>query len=74
MTIRQSGAAISNDCTDVAIAVVNSRMSTFVTPDGARHENERHIRTFVVVRRAGRWLIEHDQNTTFRHLTKHDDE
>lgn len=48
---------------DVAIVVVPSKMSTFVTPDGVRHENERHIRTFVVVKREGRWLIMHDQNT-----------
>jgi hypothetical protein len=47
---------------------VNSQMSTYVTPDGARHENERHIRTFVIVRRAGKWLIEHDQNTTIQAL------
>ena len=46
-----------------AIATVISLMSTFVTPDGVRHENERHIRTFVVVRRKARWLIMQDQNT-----------
>jgi uncharacterized protein (TIGR02246 family) len=49
---------------DVAVATVTSRMSTFTSPDGVRHENERHIRTFVVVKRMGRWLIMHDQNTT----------
>jgi len=49
---------------DTAIAVATSQMSTYVTPDGTKHENERHIRTFVVVRKAGRWLIAHDQNTT----------
>jgi uncharacterized protein (TIGR02246 family) len=48
---------------DVAVVTVTSRMSTFTTPDGARHENERHIRTFVVVRRDDRWLITQDQNT-----------
>ncbi|HZE72125.1 MAG TPA: SgcJ/EcaC family oxidoreductase [Pyrinomonadaceae bacterium] len=49
---------------DVAVVTVNSQMSTFVTPDKVRHENERHIRTFVVVKRNGRWLIMQDQNTT----------
>lgn len=49
---------------DVAVVTVTSRMSTYTTPDGVRHENERHIRTFVVVRRGGRWLIMQDQNTT----------
>lgn len=49
---------------DVAVVTVVSRMSTFTTPDGVRHENERHIRTFVVVKRNSRWLIMQDQNTT----------
>jgi uncharacterized protein (TIGR02246 family) len=48
---------------DVAVATVTSRMSTFTTPDGVKRENERHIRTFVVVKRSGRWLIKQDQNT-----------
>jgi uncharacterized protein (TIGR02246 family) len=38
-------------------------MSTFTMPDGARQENEQHIRTFVVVQRGGRWLLMQDQNT-----------
>ena len=66
VTDRIEDVSIRFPTTDVAIAVVNSQMSTYVTPDGARHENERHIRTFVIVRRAGRWLIEHDQNTTIQ--------
>jgi uncharacterized protein (TIGR02246 family) len=48
---------------DVAVVSVTSRMSTFTTPDGVKRENERHIRTFVVVKRSGRWLIMQDQNT-----------
>jgi uncharacterized protein (TIGR02246 family) len=48
---------------DVAVVTVASRMSTFTTPDGVKRENERHIRTFVVVKRSGRWLIMQDQNT-----------
>jgi uncharacterized protein (TIGR02246 family) len=48
---------------DVAVATVVSRMSTFSTPDGVKHENERHIRSFVLVRHAARWLIMQDQNT-----------
>ena len=48
----------------VAIATVTSVMSPYLTNDGARHENERHIRTFVMVKRTGRWLIMQDQNTT----------
>jgi uncharacterized protein (TIGR02246 family) len=48
---------------DVAVVTVTSRMSTFTTPDGVRHENEQHIRTFVVVQRNDHWLIMQDQNT-----------
>ena len=48
---------------DVAVATVISRISTYTTPDGVKHENERHIRTFIVVKRGNRWLIMQDQNT-----------
>jgi len=48
---------------DVAVVTVISRVGNYVTPDGNKHENERHLRTFVVVRRNARWLIMHDQNT-----------
>lgn len=37
--------------------------STFTTPDGVKHENDRWIRTFVVVKRGARWLIMQDHNT-----------
>ena len=49
---------------DVAVVTVTSVMSTFITPDEVEHENERHIRTFVVVKRNGKWLVMQDQNTT----------
>lgn len=48
---------------DTAVATVTSRMSTFTSPDGIRHLNERHIRTFVLAKRGARWLIMQDQNT-----------
>ena len=49
---------------DVAVATVPSRMTpAFTTPDGVRHVNEPHIRTFVVVRRGGVWRIMQDHNT-----------
>jgi uncharacterized protein (TIGR02246 family) len=48
---------------DVAVATVTSRVSTFTTPDGVKHENEQQIRTFVVVKREARWLIIQDHNT-----------
>lgn len=53
---------------DVAIATVTERIGTYFPPDGVdrgtnRHENERHVKTFVVVKHDGRWLIMQDQNT-----------
>jgi uncharacterized protein (TIGR02246 family) len=48
---------------DVAVVTVTSRMSMVTMPNGVKRENERHIRTFVVVKRSGRWLIMQDQNT-----------
>jgi len=51
---------------DVAVATVISRSSTYITPDGLNHENERNIRTFVVVKRGGKWLVMQDQNTVVR--------
>jgi uncharacterized protein (TIGR02246 family) len=49
---------------DVAVGTVTSIMSPFTSPDGVKHGAERHIRTFVVVKRSGRWLIMQDHNTT----------
>jgi creatinine amidohydrolase len=51
---------------EAAVVTVPSQMSRFVTPDGTVHENERQIRTFVVVKRSDRWLIMQDQNTVQR--------
>lgn len=48
---------------DVAIATVPGHVTTYVTPDSVRHENQRQIRTFVLVRRDGLWRVMQDQNT-----------
>jgi uncharacterized protein (TIGR02246 family) len=48
----------------VAVGTVTSIMSAFTMPDGVKHGAERHIRTFVVVKRGERWVIIQDQNTT----------
>lgn len=49
---------------EVAVVTVISRMSPFRTPDAVEHPHDRPIRTFVVVKRHGRWLVMQDQNTT----------
>ena len=48
---------------DVAVATVASDLSRFTTPDGVKHERDHQIRTFIVVKRGGRWLIMQDHNT-----------
>ncbi len=48
---------------DVAIADVIHKISTYTTPDGKKHENERQIKTYVVVKKMGKWLLTHDHNT-----------
>lgn len=55
---------------DVAVGTVTSVMSPFTSPDGVKHESERHIRTFVVVKRGRRWLIMQDHNTTVAELPR----
>jgi uncharacterized protein (TIGR02246 family) len=49
---------------DVAVGTVVSVMSPFTSRDGVKHGMERHIRTFVVVKRGEGWRIMQDQNTT----------
>ena len=49
---------------EVAIATVIRVMSPFTDPGGGKHGAERHIRTFVVVKRGERWRIMQDHNTT----------
>ena len=49
---------------DAAVVTARAHATTFTTPDGVKHENEQRVRTFVVGKRNGRWLILHDQSTT----------
>jgi uncharacterized protein (TIGR02246 family) len=51
---------------DVAVATVNSHVSTFTAPDGVTYRNTPLIHTFAVVKRDGRWRIMQDQNTMVR--------
>jgi uncharacterized protein (TIGR02246 family) len=48
---------------NAAIVTVPSTMSPYSTPDGVRHENQKQIRTFILVKRLNQWLIMQDQNT-----------
>lgn len=48
---------------NTAIVTVPSKMSPHATPDGVYRENQKQIRTFILVKRGNRWLILQDQNT-----------
>ncbi len=42
------------------------KVDNYTTPDGVKHENERHIKTYVVVKKKGRWLLAQDHNTVIQ--------
>jgi uncharacterized protein (TIGR02246 family) len=48
---------------NVAIADVIHKISTYELPPGVKRENERHLKTYVVVKQKEKWLLTHDQNT-----------
>jgi uncharacterized protein (TIGR02246 family) len=49
---------------DVALVDAVHKSDSYVTPeDGVKHENERQMKTYVVVKRNGKWLLALDQNT-----------
>src|SRR5215212_9688740 len=51
---------------DVAIADVIHKVDNYTTPDGVKHENERDIKTYVVVKKKGKWLLAQDHNTVIQ--------
>lgn len=48
---------------DVALVDVIHKVSTYVTPDGVKHENERQMKSYAVVMQNGKWLMSLDHNT-----------
>jgi uncharacterized protein (TIGR02246 family) len=49
---------------DVALVNAIHKSDSYVTPeDGMKHENERQMKTYVVVKHNGKWLLALDQNT-----------
>ena len=49
---------------DVALVNAIHKSDSYVTPeDGVKHENERQMKTYVVVKHNGKWLLALDQNT-----------
>jgi uncharacterized protein (TIGR02246 family) len=66
VTMRIESMDIRFITTDVAIADVIHNVDTYTTPDGVKHENERHIKTYVLVKKKGNWLLTHDHNTSIQ--------
>ncbi len=49
---------------DVVIVNAVHTSGTYITPeDGIKHENEKQMKTYIVVRQKGKWLLTLDQNT-----------
>jgi uncharacterized protein (TIGR02246 family) len=66
VTMRMESIDIRFLTADVAIADVIHQIDNYTTPDGVKHENERHIKTYVVVKKKGKWLLTQDHNTIIR--------
>jgi uncharacterized protein (TIGR02246 family) len=52
----------------VAVADVIHLVDNFTTPDGKKHINEQNIKTYIVVKDKGKWLLTHDHNTVISQL------
>jgi len=55
---------------NVAVGTVVSLVSPYTSPNGVKHDTQREIRTFVLVKRGERWLIVQDQTTTIARVTR----
>jgi uncharacterized protein (TIGR02246 family) len=51
---------------DVAVADVVHKISTYTTPDGVKHENERRLKTYIIVKQKGKWLLFQDHATVIQ--------
>ena len=47
----------------VAIANVVHKCSDYEFPQGVKHQNERHMKTYIIVKEQSKWLLTLDQNT-----------
>jgi uncharacterized protein (TIGR02246 family) len=63
VTMRMESMDIRFLTPEVAIADVIHQVDSYITPDGVKHNNERHIKTYVIVKKQGKWLLAQDHNT-----------
>ena len=47
---------------EVALVTAYHSSDTYITPDSVRHENERQIKSYVIVKQNGKWLLTLDHN------------
>jgi len=52
----------------VAVADVTHLISPFELPIGVINENQRNIKTYVVVKQKDKWLLSHDHNTVVQDI------
>lgn len=48
---------------EVALVTGYHSIDSYVTPDSVKHENERQIKSYVIVKQNGKWLMTLDHNT-----------
>ena len=51
---------------EVALVTGYHSIDTYVTPDSVRHENERQIKSYVIVKKNDKWLLTLDHNTSIQ--------
>jgi uncharacterized protein (TIGR02246 family) len=48
---------------EVALVTAYHSIDNYITPDSVKHFNERHIKSYVLVKQNGKWLMTLDHNT-----------
>jgi len=51
---------------EVALVTAYHPIDKYTTPDSVMHVNERHIKSYVVVKKNGKWLLTLDHNTVIQ--------
>jgi uncharacterized protein (TIGR02246 family) len=51
---------------EVALVTAYHPIDNYTTPDNVTHANERHIKSYVVVKQDGKWLLTLDHNTVIQ--------
>jgi uncharacterized protein (TIGR02246 family) len=52
---------------EVASVTAYHPIDKYTTPDSVTHVNERHIKSYILVKRGGKWLLTLDHNTVIQH-------